>query len=91
MIFFNPTARDDALFKFDFFDPISNDLPKGSWSIQVDSSKTNVKCSFFFPLVFSIIINLKIGNCEVTSLARIHSLSQSKLLDIRICLHRKWN
>lgn len=26
-------ARDDALFKFDFLDPIGNDLPKGSWSI----------------------------------------------------------
>lgn len=26
-------ARDDALFKFDFLDPVASDLPKGSWSV----------------------------------------------------------
>lgn len=35
-------ARDDALFYFDFLDPIEKDIPKGCWSIQTDSSKSNV-------------------------------------------------
>jgi radial spoke head protein 9 len=34
-------ARDDALFHFNFLDPVVGDLPKGSWSLQTDSSKTN--------------------------------------------------
>ncbi|EGR29932.1 radial spoke head protein, putative [Ichthyophthirius multifiliis] len=34
-------SRDDAIFHFNIFDPIHNDLPKGCWSLQTDSSKTN--------------------------------------------------
>ncbi|KAL4462089.1 hypothetical protein ABPG74_000934 [Tetrahymena malaccensis] len=34
-------ARDDALFHFNFLDPIEHDLPKGCWSVQIDSSKTS--------------------------------------------------
>jgi len=33
-------AREDALFHYNFLDPIEKDLPKGCWSVQVDSSKT---------------------------------------------------
>jgi radial spoke head protein 9 len=36
-------SRGDVLFKFDFFDSLLNDLPKGCWSIQHDASKTVVK------------------------------------------------
>jgi radial spoke head protein 9 len=32
--------RDDALFSYDFLDPIMKDQPKGCWSVQVDPSKT---------------------------------------------------
>lgn len=35
-------ARDDALFHFNFLDPLEKDIPKGCWSIQSDASKTNV-------------------------------------------------
>jgi len=34
-------ARDDALFSFDFLDPVVEDKPKGCWSIQTDASKSN--------------------------------------------------
>ena len=32
--------RDDALFTYDFLDGIEKDIPRGSWSLQVDSSNT---------------------------------------------------
>ena len=35
-------SRGDVLFKFDFFDTLLTDLPKGCWSIQADASKTVV-------------------------------------------------
>lgn len=30
--------RDDALFSFDFFDDLEQDVPRGQWSIQFDLS-----------------------------------------------------
>jgi len=33
---------EDAIFKADFLDPISDDLPIGSWSLQSDNSKTQI-------------------------------------------------
>lgn len=35
-------ARGDATFKRDFLDPLEKDFPTGSWSVQTDSSKTQV-------------------------------------------------
>ena len=32
--------RDDALFTYDFLDGIEKDVPKGSWSLQIDPSGT---------------------------------------------------
>ena len=40
--FFSIAAQDDVLFKFNFFDPLTNDLPYGCWSIQTDASKAIV-------------------------------------------------
>lgn len=34
--------RDEALFSSDFFDDLSQDVPRGQWSIQFDSSNRNV-------------------------------------------------
>lgn len=33
----------EAFFKLDFLDDLEGDLPSGSWSLQIDSSKTKVK------------------------------------------------
>jgi hypothetical protein len=35
-------VTEDVFFKFDFLDPVKNDLPKGCWSLQSDPSKTKV-------------------------------------------------
>ncbi|KAM3137738.1 hypothetical protein pb186bvf_010158 [Paramecium bursaria] len=35
-------ARDDALFHYNFLDPLSIDEPKGQWNIQSDSSKNYI-------------------------------------------------
>lgn len=35
-------ARGEAVFAYDFLDPLTTDLPKGCWSIHTDSSKTEV-------------------------------------------------
>jgi hypothetical protein len=34
------SVRDDVIFKFDFFETIANDLPKGAWSIQSGSNQS---------------------------------------------------
>lgn len=34
--------RDDALFTFDFLDPLTEDMPKGCWSVHSDSSKRGI-------------------------------------------------
>ena len=33
MFFYLILVKDDAIFKFDFLDPIKDDLPKGCWSL----------------------------------------------------------
>lgn len=33
-------AREDALFNYNFLDPIDKDLPKGCWSLHLDTAKT---------------------------------------------------
>jgi hypothetical protein len=35
-------VKEDALFYTNFMDPLTDDQPQGSWSIQADSSKTHV-------------------------------------------------
>lgn len=42
---------DDAIFRFDFLDKIEDDVVKGSWSIQVDSTKAIVFKNNLFILV----------------------------------------
>jgi len=41
-------AQDDVLFKFNFFDPLTSDLPMGCWSIQKDASGAIVNNEIFY-------------------------------------------
>mmetsp|Transcript_17075 Transcript_17075/g.16940 ORF Transcript_17075/g.16940 Transcript_17075/m.16940 type:complete len:117 (+) Transcript_17075:529-879(+) len=46
--------RDDALFTYDFLDPVEKDLPKGTWSLQVDHSGNLATLrSFLWPGYFA--------------------------------------
>jgi len=76
-------VTEDVFFKFDFLDPVSNDLPKGCWSLQSDPSKTKVRSSNF-GIIF-------IDNLEEFVMARVCGLPQSKFKDIWRTLHREWN
>mmetsp|Transcript_16183 Transcript_16183/g.18576 ORF Transcript_16183/g.18576 Transcript_16183/m.18576 type:complete len:304 (+) Transcript_16183:34-945(+) len=35
-------SRGEAVFAYDFLDPLTSDLPKGCWSVHTDSSKTEI-------------------------------------------------
>lgn len=46
--------RDDALFTYNFLDPIERDLPKGAWSLQIDHSGSLATVrSFLWPGYFA--------------------------------------
>lgn len=55
---------DESVFREDIFDPIAEDKPKGSWSIQLDSSKTvSIIKSLVWPgyVAYNVMDNGKFG------------------------------
>lgn len=42
---------EDAVFRYDFLDSIQDDTVQGSWSVQVDSTKTIVNYFFYFSAI----------------------------------------
>jgi len=61
-------VTEDVFFKFDFLDPVNNDLPKGCWSLQSDPSKTKV-------INLSSFLSNFLDNLEKFVMARLRLLS----------------